>query len=101
MESRHSVADGEGVTGQRLDPGNPVAGVPGQVFVHSSQLCQIGESDQGHFVTTFWDFDWLPVKCSAAYPGHNVGSLLQNLIFSTRYDAQILHGCCSPNEFQK
>ena len=50
MESRHSVADGESVTGQRLDPGNPVAGVPGQVFVHSSHVCQIGATDQGHFI---------------------------------------------------
>ena len=47
MESRHSVADGNDATHRSRHPGNPVAGVAGQVFVHPSHLCQIGESDQG------------------------------------------------------
>jgi hypothetical protein len=28
-------------------PGNPGGGMSGQVFVHPSHICQIGESDQG------------------------------------------------------
>jgi hypothetical protein len=28
-------------------PGNPVAGLVGQVLIHPSHVCQIGESDQG------------------------------------------------------
>lgn len=46
MESRHSVADGDDATNRRRHPGNPVAGVTGLVLIHSSQVRQIGTTDQ-------------------------------------------------------
>jgi hypothetical protein len=30
-------------------PGNPGVGMSSKVLVHPSHICQIGESDQGHF----------------------------------------------------
>lgn len=36
----------EDATNRRPHPGNPVAGASGLVLIHSSQVCQIGNSDQ-------------------------------------------------------
>jgi hypothetical protein len=53
MELRHSVADGDDSTNRNQLPVNSVTGVAGQVLVHPSYLCQIGDADQGHFGLSF------------------------------------------------